>query len=76
MGILPRSGPLGSGPTGLGSGFSVMPAGSGALRAEIFILKAQICTHLQPRALPFGKQIHNSLPCISLVNYIYPRLVL
>ena len=25
MGILPGSGPLGSGPTGPGSGFSVMP---------------------------------------------------
>ena len=35
MGILPGSGPLGSGPTGPGSGFSVMPtqaAVSGHLR--------------------------------------------
>ena len=28
MGILPGSGPLGSGPTGPGSGFSVMPCGT------------------------------------------------
>ena len=32
--------------------------GIGALRAEILILKAQICTHLQTRALAFWpKQI-------------------
>ena len=36
MGILPGSGPLGSGPTGPGSGFSVMPVTSKSSDIEIF----------------------------------------
>ena len=34
MGILPGSGPLGSGPTGPGSGFSVMPNRSNLLSPQ------------------------------------------
>ena len=34
MGILPGSGPLGSGPTGPGSGFSVMPLARAVLMEE------------------------------------------
>ena len=35
MGILPGSGPLGSGPTGPGSGFSVMPQDTYVLDSKI-----------------------------------------
>ena len=36
MGILQGCGPLGSGPTGLGSGFSVMPISVTTLDSKIF----------------------------------------
>ena len=38
MGILPGSGPLGSGPTGPGSGFSVMPKTMTKSHKHAFIL--------------------------------------
>ena len=39
MGILPGSGPLGSGPTGPGSGFSVMPLESVSIHDKAEILQ-------------------------------------
>ena len=50
MGILPGSGPLGSGPTGPGSGFSVMPPRSFATaskhRAQIVNKSCQSSSYL------------------------------
>ena len=43
MGILPGSGPLGSGPTGPGSGFSVMPK-SGLPDLKGFVSSSIPCT--------------------------------
>ena len=68
MGILMGSGPLGSGPTGPGSGFSVMP-----ILSEIILDLWVICLHASNKTTPYHRNLsYSSKRCVIICNRLLP----